>query len=65
MLEATRRLKDLERRKRTVAIGSRDFQQLADEIAEISREIFNTSDEQTVMEDAFARHDRTIDNERR
>lgn len=61
LLRAAQRLRDLERRKRTVEISSAEFHALADEIAAVSRDVFNRAHEEAVLDDGVERQSRSIE----
>jgi hypothetical protein len=61
LLRAAQRLRDLERRKRTVDISSAEFHALADEIAAVSRDVFNRAHEEAALDDGIERQSRSIE----
>jgi hypothetical protein len=61
LLRAAQRLRDLERRKRTVDISSAEFHALADEIAAVSRDVFNRAHEEAALDDGTERQSRSIE----
>ena len=61
LLEAVRRLKDTEQRKRQEPISSASFHELANEVDAISHEVFSLARDQRTLGDETRHTDENID----